>query len=121
MIKFTALGLHHHDDHDPNQPVLFRFNDPRMQARSWPPTYVADRGLGSDPRQRAQSVTISNPKSMFKILEDSASVSGLSKPKRKAGTYPNGQPSLQHSLPRIVKLMRRNIAPLRLARMCSRR
>ncbi len=39
------------------------------------------------------------PKSMFKILEDSASVSGLSKPKRKAGTYPNGQPSLQHSLP----------------------
>jgi three-Cys-motif partner protein len=103
MGKFSAAGDYIFcDDRDPNQTVLFRFNDPGMHAPqmakhfrdqtvSW--DEVRDYALNESP--------FANPKSMLKVLEDAGRLTvSCSSEKRKAGTYPEwAQPSLRFRFP----------------------
>lgn len=91
MSGFSANGDYiFSDDKDPNQPVLFRFNDPAMHAPQMAKRFrgrtvgwdeVRDYALNESP--------FSNPKSMLKILEDRGQLNvSCPSPKRKPGTYP---------------------------------
>ena len=103
MGKFSDAGDYiFSDDRDPNQSLLFRFNEPSMHAPQMA-EHFRGRTVGwEEVRDYALNVSpFPNPKSMLKVLEDARQLSvSSSDPKRIAGTYPERlHPSLRFRFP----------------------